>query len=65
MNLFSLTTLRLGFVCSNFLVSLLALLFFLFSLPLPGIQLMMGLKTLSFLKPRYLLRVTLKSSTGS
>jgi hypothetical protein len=47
MTLFSLTSLRLGLVFSNFLMTLLALLFIIF-LTNTGIVHMMGLNTLSF-----------------
>jgi hypothetical protein len=58
MTLLSLTILRLGLLlCSYFLVTLLALLIFLY-LTDTGVLGMMGIKTLSFSKARTLLRVT-------
>jgi hypothetical protein len=64
MTLFSLTALRPGLRCIYFLMTLQALLSFLY-LTNKGILGMMGLKTLSFSKARTPLRVTLTSSTGS
>jgi hypothetical protein len=61
---FSLTALRLGLFCSYILVTLLALLIFLF-LAIIGNLWMMGLKTSSFSKTKTLLRINLTSSTGS
>jgi hypothetical protein len=56
MTLFSLAALRLGLLCCYFLVTLLALLIFLYLIN-TGILGMVELKTLSFSKARTLLRV--------
>jgi hypothetical protein len=57
MTLFRLAALRLGLFCSYFLVTLLALLIFLY-LTNAVILAMIGQKTLSFSKTRTILRVT-------
>jgi hypothetical protein len=64
MSFFTLTTLRLGLFCIYFLMTLLACSFSA-SQTYIGILGMKGLKTLSILKAKNLLRVTLTSSSGS
>jgi hypothetical protein len=63
MNIFNLTALRLGLVCSYFLVTLLALLFILF-LTITRHPVDDRVEDIIILKARNLPMVTLTSSTG-